>query len=386
VLDALAPDGSFARYVDYIGLGMWDNLVVLYGTERLQTVRRDENFCKIHLMKTDEERDQALSMLAGGLTPAERSVRAANPRQHVYCPYYTLLGLHIGADPSQNVFVRGIGERIKLQLEMTPLNQWVEADTTFGSVNTGVAGAGASTLTGDVVRSANLYCEYQHLYDFQRARLAQEYSNFRRYVFNDIQNHGPNQSIAAAGTLLNGSTTFAVPLRELTQPVETLVILPRWANDLNRLVTQAGGSRGRNNWNFGWFNPGGVAVNFPIIQSVLVQSGTNNFALRQTDVENLYLYETSRKFQGSNSLRPAILPWTYSHDPSMENAVLGFLDFSQADAPQLVVQFSNVAALADIAAAAIDDIGVSSGLDISVVAFTVNQLNFNKKQIRRPYN
>lgn len=52
----------------------------------------------------------------------------------------------------------------------------------------------------------------------------------------------------------------------------------------------------------------------------------------------------------------------------------------------LQATFRNVAALADINAAATDDIGQNSGLDMTVIGFSANQLNFNKKQIRRPYN
>ena len=160
-LDSLTPNGgTFVRYVDWIGLACFSQLRVLYGTERLQSIGPDEIFSKINLMFDDEERDQAEQMLKGNLTPAQRTALADNdPNQHVYTPFYTLMGLHIGADPSQNIFVRGIGERIKLQLDMEPLNHWTEADGTYDSDNTGVVAAGANTLTGDIVRTANLYCE-----------------------------------------------------------------------------------------------------------------------------------------------------------------------------------------------------------------------------------
>lgn len=328
-VDSLAANGgTFARYVDFVGLQCWQQLQVLYGTERLQTVRPDETYAKIHLMFDDEERDQAQQMLKGGLTPAQRQDAATNnPNQRVFCPFYTLLGLHIGGDPSQNIFVRGIGERIKLQLQMTGLNQWVEADGTFDSGNTGVVAAGAATVTGDVVRAADLYCEYQNIYDFQRMSLEMVYSQFRRYEFSDQQPHGPGATVVGGATLLNGASTANVQLREFTQPIETIVVLPRWAADLDRRVTGAGGTRGRNAYNFGWYNAGGVAANLPIIDRLQVTSGPNNFALRSVDVETLFEYEMSRKFKGSNRTRPSILAWTYSHDPTMENAVRTFIVF-----------------------------------------------------------
>lgn len=65
---------------------------------------------------------------------------------------------------------------------------------------------------------------------------------------------------------------------------------------------------------------------------------------------------------------------------------MGFLDFSQADAPLLQLFFRSVPALATIGGAATADIGQSSDLDITAIGFTANQLNFNKKQLRRPYN
>ena len=114
-----------------------------------------------------------------------------------------------------------------------------------------------------------------------------------------------------------------------------------------------------------------------------VKVGANSFLLKPTHVDTLLTYEHARHFKGSNA--PAILKWSYSHDPTRENAVLGFIDPSQTDRPQLILSLQTSGPTlnyATIDAAATADIGINSALVVDVLAFTKNRLHFDNFLIR----
>jgi len=371
-LSAIANEvATQSAYVNWIGLACWDEITVRFGTEKLQTtIRSEEMYAKINKLMDDEERLMAQKML-GFDTLANRAAAAATA-QYVYVPLYTLLGLHIGADPSQSIFVRGLGERLNLRIHFRPFNKWIEANGSLASPTS------ATTVLSD----SYLLCEYEHVYDDERAKLEQIYSMPRRYVFDEYQY---NSTVRIPGTqALSGS--LDVELRNFNQPVSFWVVIFRWAADLDRvnlladpgLVEATFGFRAFNVDD--WYNAGD-----PLISHVTVKSGSSNFILKRSPVQRLVTYEHARVYKGSNDV--GVISWSHSYDPSRPNAVLGFVDPSQMERPVLTLEFSGTAAAyATINAAATALLGANSDLDVTVLAATKNQLNFDNHQVRHPFN
>lgn len=144
----------------------------------------------MHSYYADEERAN-LQRLCGGLTQAERDDKALNP-QEIIVPLLTLLGLHLFGDPSQSLFVRGLGEKVRVEVDLAPANTLVESD-------------GAATVAFDEV---TLFCEGHHIYDAERRQLEQIYAAPRTYTFDEVQRSV--RKIIPNTTLLSGVQT--VPL------------------------------------------------------------------------------------------------------------------------------------------------------------------------------
>ena len=183
---------SLIRYVDLVGLACWSEITLKYGTERIQTIKPEEIYCKLMSMYSDEKKAQLYRLLGGG-TAAQRSERAQNdPNQFVHIPFLTLLGNHLEGDPSQALFVRGLGERLKVEIQFTPAYQWVESDATtsykIGADTTTTYATGASAAsTAAFVKSYALSCEFYHVYPEERAQLAAIAKGSRRMLIQDYQ-------------------------------------------------------------------------------------------------------------------------------------------------------------------------------------------------------
>lgn len=390
-LDRVVLNGTatFARPVDFYGLAVIDELLFRFGTERLQVVRALEIMAKIHWLFEDEERNQAREMLRGGLTPLQRTNQStAGPTLYII-PLYTLLGVHLGGDPSQTLGVRMMAERFRLECRMSAVNTLMESDGTYSFQTAAVVGQPPPAAGHWLAPDSSMYVEGKHIIDSERRMMEEIYRAPRRYFFRDYQHATPVRVLGTQG--LNTGTTVDIPLREINQPVVGLQVHLRWAADLDRVEGGAGGTRGRNRFNYGgWFNPGGAITNagLPIVAFVEGRVGSNAFFLRQTRVEILIRYEKARAYKGSGveNGSVAIIHFAFSHDASRENAQLGFIDFSQLDNPVLRLTFNTDSGHATINAAATADIGQNSDLDIQVVADTFNQLNFAKSVTGRPYN
>lgn len=305
-LSALDPSGTtFYRWANFVGLNMISEVRLRFGTEKLQTVHRDEIFAKIHSYYPDEEKAN-LQRLCGGLTEGERDDRAAN-EQEIVVPLLTLLGVHLFGDPSQALFVRGLGEKIRLEVDLASFDTLVESDIT------------SPTTPATPFTYLSLFAEGQHIYEAERRMLEKIYAAPRTYTFDEFQTS--SVKIIDASETLDGNV-IQVPLDGFNQPTQAMYVFMRWTNDLTRTVGGATnkGVRGRDYWNVaGWYNPDG-GPNRPMVKTVSVKVGANAYMLKPTAVETLMDYEHTRSWKGSNP--PAVLKWTWSHDPTRENAVL----------------------------------------------------------------
>jgi len=136
----------------------------------------------------DDETKQQLYRLLGGGTLAERQARAEfDNQQFVHIPLLTLLGCHMHGDPSQAIFVRGLGERLKVEITLNPLTMWYETDDSTSVVIGSTTTTLATTTSTVAVQSASLNCEFYHIFDAERAQLANLSKGKRRMLIQDYR-------------------------------------------------------------------------------------------------------------------------------------------------------------------------------------------------------
>lgn len=371
---------------DYFGLALIDEILIKFGTERIQIVRPLELFHKLHFNMDNDKRHTIRNMVGGGLTLAQRNARIVSGEQQFVIPLLTLMGLHLGSDLSQTLFVRAMTERWRITIKYSPVDTLYDANGTF-AVPAGAVAAAIPTASS-VFTECYLLAEGVHVADSERKLQEEIYMKPRRMLIREHQYCTP---VRVSGTLsLTAGATVDISLREINQPVVAIYVLFRWAADLDRRTGGVGGSTGCNRFNTsGWWVPGGTlttAANAAIITHLEGRVGSNAFWLKKTRVQHLLDYERARVYKGSgvqaiatgNVPAPAIPTVSFSHDPTRENASLGFVDFSQSDNPVLRVYFGHqgVSSAATINNAATTDIGGNSDLEVLVIADTITQLNF----------
>lgn len=338
--------------VDYFGLSLISEVLFRFGTERVQRIAPAEMFEKIHSAYNDEGRNLARSLVGGGITTGMRNTRCLAGTQQFVVPLWTLLGLHLGADPSQAFAVRCLSERCKIQITFAPGNQLFASDGNFYFVNAGAGTAAAppANNAGWFVESS-LRVEGVHVADDERRALERVYEAPRRYFFREAQ-YATSIRVPATTVLGTGAGTVDISLREFNQPIVKLSIFLRWAADLDRTtndgtLTVSGAAPWRCT---GWYAPGAwgttisntiTNVSLPIISHVEIRVGANAYLLKKTRVEDLLDYERLRCLNGSGvvassieattsipgiNAAPAILNICFSDAPARENAQLGFVD------------------------------------------------------------
>ena len=206
-------------------------------------------FCKIQKHYNDEEKNNLARLLGGNLTPSQRSNRALH-EQEIMIPVLTCLNMHLYGDPSGAFFIRGLGERVTVEVDLRDFDRWVEADEAYTAVTvngTAFSTAGASA----VMVEAYCYPEGKHIYDNERNRLAKLYGMSRRMVFQEYQNV---ENLSLAASLAAGQTS-TYDMAELTLPITACYVLLRWNEDLARVTNGSGpvGGKGYNPTNIsGW--------------------------------------------------------------------------------------------------------------------------------------
>lgn len=370
---------------DYFALACLRELRLIFGTQRLITVRRDEIYAKMNHYMQDEDRNKRRELMGGGLTPLQRQQRALASRQWFYLPLDYLLGLHLGAPPSLAIHQRMLGEKLRVEVDFEPAANLVTTDGTYTYTGTGAALAN-TPVESAWFNNVYLYAEGEHYLTDARLMLQKLYSQQRRYLFRLAQ--PVNRAIVAGTTALSAANTARVDILNVTMPVVSLWCALRWDLDLTRSNTGAG--TGRDYFNYGgWYNPGGSTTNtgVPIVEFVEGTVGTSASFQRRVPVEHLIKYEAARRWKGSGVFNGAapIIQITWSQEPSQENAVFGFTDFTQLDRSTLILTFSGQSGNATINAAATVDIGANSDLAIDVNADCFSVLNFANNQIAKPF-
>lgn len=366
---------TFARYVDNLGLGCWEEIEVKSGTQRMQTIYPEELMLYILNMLDISARANALAAVGNG-TPLQRTNRALVD-QEINVPLFTNMGFRLHGDPSQALYTRGLNDLLTWRIKFRAAADIIETDGTLPT-----APANGFLQSGRMIQVG------QHIQEDERQMLLSFYSQHAFAIhFDDVQ-YASRITIPAA-TALPGSLLF--PLTNITQPVTSLFFLFRWRNDIERTVPSAFGTQGKDLWNWtGAYNAGG-GTQEPIIASLRLSTG-NTDIVKTVPIKRLLGWQHYVDFQG-----PANTPsagYSYSHNPAITNSCLGFVSFEQIERPQLTINLQVPpagVAFATVGAAANADIGTAAGSSDSdllcdVIAFTKNEIAVAKYLLARAFN
>lgn len=132
---------------------------------------------------------------------------------------------------------------------MSAVTTIMESDGTYSFATAAALGQPPAAAGHWLAPDSALYVEGKHIIDSERRMLEEIHRAPRRYFLRDYQYA---TAVRVAGTQgLNTGTTVDIPLREINQPVVSLQVHIRWAADLDRIEGGAGGTRGRNRFNYG---------------------------------------------------------------------------------------------------------------------------------------
>jgi hypothetical protein len=366
---------TFARFVDNIGLSCWSECELKSGTQRMQTIFPEEIMLYMLKMLDVSARANALAAIGNG-TPAERSTRSLISTE-INVPMYTCLGFRLHGDPSQAVYTRGLNDLLTWNFKFRQANEIIETDGTMPTAPANnFISAGSMVQVGQHIQED----ERQMILDFMN-------SNAFSIHFDDIQY--AQEIIIPFNQAIPGS--FQAPVLNITQPTTSLFFIFRWANDLARTAGQPNGTRGRDVWNWtGPYNAGGGTQD-SILASMRLSTG-NTDIIKAVPLKRLRSWQHYVDFQG-----PATTPvagFSYSHNPSITNSVLGFVSFEQIERPLMTLTFQVPGVgvpFATVGAAANADIGsaaasTDSNLVCNIIAFTKNEIAVAKFLLARAFN
>jgi len=221
---------TFTRWIDFIGVQAWEEIVVHSGTQRLQTLLPEEIMIYM-LFWVDPVARRNIFQDVGQGTPAQRSARSL-ANQDIVCQLNTCLGLRMHGDPGQGLFIRGLNDFLQFRVRLRPLNQVIETDGTAPTATAaGFYPVGQMQLAG------------YHLNNDERDMLIKQYSATPFAIHFDDQQYSTEFHIPGASAL---PSSHNIDLSNINQPVSAMFVLFRWRADLTRVLGGAGGSRGFN--------------------------------------------------------------------------------------------------------------------------------------------
>ncbi len=308
---------TFLHYIDGVGLYVVNQIRVIYGNGKIQTIRPDDLAIMHNKWYGDERRATLDDMVKMNLTPAQRDLLCAKS-------FYTKLPLHpfLSQQDLSNAFCPyAVSQKLRIEVDYKPLTQLLQADGTF------TAPYNVTTAPGSYWTSRFLMVEYEHTLASVRANMIRLGSSKRgvRYLVNDFQYLSPINPISPAGaTAANVSLSGSAPipsgikLEGFNGTCHSLVLVPYWATDRSRTCgvtgttgtgdTSLGGhgttGAGGADWNNhnGWLQPLNTPVSAnvpePMIEFLRITYG-NTDLLRQTRVLDLVGDISSRFYKGT---------------------------------------------------------------------------------------
>lgn len=198
-ISALTPvgTGSYARFVDYLGIALFPNIYVTYASNSVQRYTSNALFCK--MMRDSNRKDYRMydRQLAGRMTASERNTRAKGTqviRTYVKPYWYKLAG--------HSVVLTALSNKLKLTLDIAALDNIIQTDYTNGATAT--------------IQKVEFIYDVLNVTGPERDEFAEQTFSPEGMAYLFEETHGVlNYKIPA------GSTEFKVPLNSLILPWST---------------------------------------------------------------------------------------------------------------------------------------------------------------------
>ncbi len=378
---------AMVRYSDYLGLHMFQQIRVKYGTQLLQTIYPEEIWVAINSIEDDEEQAAYKWLVRGDLTTIQRQNLRTAP-QEIKIP---LLTAFFHREECQHLFMNGLTSKLAIEVDFLPPSYWVQSDGQLagqGANSIGNTTTPATPLTPDqFLLDCTLNAEYIHVLEGERKQMTMLYKNPAglRQIFYDQQYYS-NEKLPGT-TNLTSNYQWTTYVKNLTRPVCAIHTLFRWAQDVSALCgfgsgTGAGiyGQGGRDLFNM--IGPVSVGTRC-LVKSYDIKSG-NNYIMKPQTIQEYRYWHHQKGFKGYPNLPyPHI---SFAHDSTARNAALGSIEFNMVDQPQSETILSSDGGFATINAAAVSSIGVASDLQQDIIAFTYNNIDISAHDLHKPFD
>lgn len=366
--------GTFARYSDWVGLCMWSQIRIKYGTQLLQTIIPEEIWIAINYFEPDEKAQAYRYMLRGDRTTVQR-IADATQNIEVKIPLITAF---FHKEESLHLFINGMSTKLAIEIDWLPPSFFTQTDSPNALGNATTPGT-PLTAQQYLVGNVTLNCEYIHILEGERKAMKDLYRDPEglRQVFND-QQYFPNE-ILAGTTTLTAAYPWTSYIKNITKLAHCIFVLWRWAADLNRTVGGAGGQGGRDLFNV----EGPMTVGAQrLITTYEIKTG-NNWVVKPGSIDEFMFWFRQKMFKGYPT-KP-IVAYSFSHDSTIQNATLGGIEFNLLDQPTATITLSNNT-YATVNAAATASIGQNSDLRMDFIAFNHNNIDISAHDLHKPYD
>lgn len=288
---------TYTRFVDWVGLRLFDSIVVKSGTDRMYRIHGDVVFDFIHKYKDNFDQEQWKEWLHGDLSAAERNTEAASGATvKVTIPLKT----HWFEEPCKAPALRALQDKLVIQLE---------------SVSSSVAIVQTDASTNATVNVSNLKI---------RTDFRQLTKSDRDMAVARINARGggrihliPDTQQLASVAITSGATSAQIELDSFSFPAYRMIVFIRTASDLTT-------DNARDYYNFDY-------AMLDDLEFELKQGNLDILSRRPAKFSEQR--EHQEKFAGKRG--PPYLSYTWAEQPLMLNSQTGFQPFDTLRRPRL---------------------------------------------------
>lgn len=298
-------DGTFIRYVDWLGIAAVKQFEWRYGSNTLATYRPEVVFSEIQYLKDEKKANETL-LLLGDLSAAERNTYAANPkplRVKIPSPWRGLRG--------HSPLICGLANKLTLEIRLAEAREIIQSDGTRPST----------------IAFSDIHLDQQSIHTTGSIR-----SQFvgltldPRGVSYLIKDYEVFDYIVPANTL-NANSDHTIELRDFDGPISKMSVIVRTTAQLDPTSGTT-------------IDPYAINTNF--LDGLHYAIRSNSMDIQDPEVmNNDGVFKINKFFKCRHSTRQGTFLW--AEFPCAKNVASGSVSFGNFTNPRLVLRNAELA-------------------------------------------
>lgn len=297
-------DGTFIRYVDWLGIALVDLFEWRYGSNTIATYRPEVIYSDIQYMKNERKFNQT-HLLLGDMSAAQRNTYAVAPepvRVKIPSPWRGLR--------CHSPLISALANKLILQVNLADARRIVQSD-----------GTRPLSLTFN-----NIHLDHQNVHT--TGALRGEYTGLTlnprglSYMVDDVETF----DYAIPANTLNAANDFTIELRDLDGPIHLISVLLRTVSQLD---------------------PTNAAVDPYAIDTTYLEGLSYNIKSNGMDIQdpeimdNDGVYKIDKFWESEFSTRQLTMNW--AEYPCEKNTASGSVSFGNFTNPRLILRNAKLA-------------------------------------------